>query len=92
MEEMAAFLRLTPKETFAEYRHLDRQLNYEKKMNSKIGSLEDFAKSPYFDIAAGEELERYQLLLQELALLNVWAKDSKQDLDSLLKKKIIRLL
>lgn len=88
MEEMAAFLRLTPKETFAEYRHLDRQLNYEKKMKSmtKTGSLEDFAKSQYFDIAAGEELERYQLLLQELASLNVWAKDSKQDLDSLLKK------
>jgi len=85
-EEMAAFLRLTPKETFDEYRHLDRQFNYERKMNSKIGSLEEFTKSQYFDIAAGEELERYRLLLQELAALNVWAKDPKQDLDSLLQK------
>jgi hypothetical protein len=35
---------------------------------------------------AGERDEAVRLLLQELAALNVWAKDPKQDLDSLLQK------
>ena len=93
MEEMAAFLRLTPKDTFSEYRHLDRQFNYEKKMNvnSEIGSLEEFARSGYFDIAAGEELERYRLLLEELAAVKVWAKDPEHEISTRCYSGTIRL-
>jgi DNA helicase HerA-like ATPase len=81
-EEMAAFLRLTPKETFAEYRHLDRHYKYEK---NKLGTLEKFANGPYFSVAVGEDLERYRLLLQELATRKVWAtRDTDKDLDTLL--------
>ena len=85
MEEMAAFVRATPKETFAEYRHLDRHLNYEKEKSGRVGTLREFIKSHYFEVAVGEESERYRLLLQELSNLKVWAVDTKKDLDSLLK-------
>ncbi len=80
--EMAAFLRLKPTENFAEYRQLDRHLKYEKQ-TKRLGTLQTFAESPYFEIAVGEELERYRLQLQELSTLNVWATDAQRDLDSL---------
>jgi uncharacterized protein len=81
LAEMAAFLRLTPKESFAEYRHLDRHYKYEKTKST----LQNFANSHYFQVAVGEELERYRLLLHELAARKVWATpDGKKDLDSLL--------
>jgi len=86
MEEMASFLRLSPKETFAEYRHLDRHLNYYKATNSDVGSLKEFIESQYFQLAVGEELERYRLLLRELNSLDVWAPAKNKDLDSLLEK------
>lgn len=82
LEEMAAFLRLTPTETFAEYRHLDRHRKYQKR-TSGLATLTDFIRSQYFDVAGGEEVERYRLLLQQLSALNVWASDKKMDLDSL---------
>lgn len=84
LEEMAAFLRMTPKETFAEYRHLDRHFNYEKTAGKRIGSLKEFMASQYFGLAVGEDLERYRLLLQELENVNVWAEDTTKDLDSVL--------
>ena len=94
LDEMAAFLRISPKESFAEYRHLDRHFRYEK-MNKKAGedvstktgvkeSLKTFLTSRYFDYAVGEELERYRFLLQELDNVKVWAEDAAKDLDSLL--------
>jgi DNA helicase HerA-like ATPase len=83
LEEMAAFLRLKPSETFAEYRHLDHHFKYQKQTKQWPVTLEDFIKSQYFDVAVGEDVERYRLRLQELAGLNVWAKDSTKDLDSL---------
>ncbi len=88
--EMAAYLRLTPKDSFAEYRHLDRHYQYEKRIAKKdskrpIGTLQEFLNSGYFQLAVGEELERYRLLLQELAALRVWATSSdKKDLDTFL--------
>lgn len=83
-DEMAAFLRLTPQGSFAEYRHLDRHYKYEKERRA-LGTLEKFVNSPYFDVAVGEELERYRLLLQELAMRRVWATpNTRKDLDSLL--------
>ena len=83
LEEMAAFLRLKPGETFAEYRHLDHHFKYQKQTKQWPVTLEEFSKSQYFDVAVGEDVERYRLRLQELAGLNVWAKDSTKDLDSL---------
>ena len=82
LEEMAAFLRLRPSEAFAEYRHLDRHLKFEKE-SGRLGTLKQFIDSKYFQIAVGEEVERYRLRLQELAALNVWATDVKKDLDYL---------
>jgi DNA helicase HerA-like ATPase len=80
--EMAAFLRLTAKESFPEYRHLDRHYKYQK---NKLGTLKEFAEGPYFGVAVGEDLERYRLLLQELADTNAWATtNTKKDLDTLL--------
>jgi DNA helicase HerA-like ATPase len=83
LPDMAAFLRLTPKETFAEYRHLDRHFKFEKQTPKGLGSLDNFQKSEYFEIAVGEDLERYRLLLDELSRLKVWATDKEKDLDSL---------
>jgi DNA helicase HerA-like ATPase len=85
LSEMAAFLRLSPKDAFGEYRHLDRHYMYDKAHGRLHDStLEDFAKSPYFALAVGEELERYRLLLQELSTRRVWATPNTQsDLDSL---------
>jgi DNA helicase HerA-like ATPase len=81
LEEMAAFLRLRPSgETFAEYRHLDRHAKYE---GDKRRTLKQFIASPYFQVAVGEDLERYRLRLQELDSLKVWATDASKDLDSL---------
>lgn len=82
-DEMAAFLRLTPQEKFAQYRHLDRHYKYEKERRT-LGTLQEFANSPYFEIAVGEEVERYRLLLEELAARGVWATVEKKDIDSLL--------
>lgn len=81
-DEMAAFLRLTPEHSFAEYRHLDRHYKYEKE-KGKLGTLQEFVNSPYFEIALGEELERYRLLLQQLNTLAVWATPGTKDFDSL---------
>jgi DNA helicase HerA-like ATPase len=86
LEEMAAFLRLKPSETFAEYRHLDHHFKYQKQTKEWPVTLDQFSKSKYFDVAVGEDVERYRLRLQELAGLNVWAKDSSKDLDSLFAK------
>jgi len=84
LEEMAAFLRLTPQENFAEYRHLDRHYKYDKDRGA-LGTLQTFVESPYFKVAVGEELERYRLLLNELAKLPVWAApEAKKDVDLLL--------
>ncbi|MGB7220085.1 MAG: ATP-binding protein [Vicinamibacterales bacterium] len=88
--EMAAYLRLTPKESFAEYRHLDRHYKYEKTIPKKagkkrLGTLQEFLDSGYFQLAVGEELERYRLLLQDLAALRVWATSTTtKDLDTFL--------
>src|ERR1700722_19160573 len=43
LEEMAAFLRLTPNETFAEYRHLDHHRKYQER-TSGLGTLADFIR------------------------------------------------
>lgn len=88
LEEMAAFLRLRPSgETFAEYRHLDRHLNYEedkrKSEGGRRGTLKQFIASSYFQLAIGEDVERYRFRLQELDSLDVWATDANKDLDSL---------
>jgi hypothetical protein len=82
LKEMAAFLRLTPGENFEEYRHLDRHLKYQEH-TSGLSTLDEFAKSRYFDVAVGEELERYRLLLTKLSELDVWWKGTGKDLDSL---------
>lgn len=56
-EEMAAFLRLTPTDDFAEYRHFDRHLKYERETNG-LSTLDSFKNSKYFQVAVGEDLER----------------------------------
>ena len=86
LDEMAAFLRLKPSETFAEYRHLDHHFKYQKQTGAWPVTLEEFSKSKYFDVAVGEDVERYRLRLQELSGLDVWAKDSNNDLDSLFER------
>ncbi len=84
LAEMAAFLRIAPKDDFAVYRHLLRHREFEKKSSREITSLESFIDSQYFQAASGEELERYQVLLQQLNELNVWAAAKGTDLDSIL--------
>jgi len=92
LDEMSAFLRISPKESFAEYRHLDRHCRYEKMAKKADESteaglrenLKDFLASRYFEYAVGEDVERYRFLLQELANVKVWAEDADNDLDSLL--------
>jgi len=85
-EEMAAFLGLRPKDHFSDYRHLVRHIRYERNKRSpskfRRMTLDEFVRSGYFEIAAGEELERYRLLLDELLGLRVWA-TSSETLDSL---------
>jgi DNA helicase HerA-like ATPase len=83
LADMAAFLRLTPTETFTEYRHLDRHYKFEMETKEQIGSLEEFKESRYFRIAVGEDVERYRLRIEELSRLNVWASNERKDLDSL---------
>jgi hypothetical protein len=83
LEEMAAFLRLTPHDTFADYRHLKKHYTHDKDTNT-LGTLEEFLASQYFKIAAGEELERYRLRLEHLQKLRVWATEVAEDLDSVL--------
>jgi DNA helicase HerA-like ATPase len=85
LEEMAAFLRLKPSETFAEYRHLDHHFKYQKQTAWPV-TLKQFIDSQYFEVAVGEDVERYRLRLQQLAALNVWATDPKKDLDSLFER------
>jgi DNA helicase HerA-like ATPase len=83
LEEMAAFLRLTPKENFAEYRHLQNHYSFEKdKHKRKLGTLRSFINSEYFRIAGGEELDRYRLQLLQLDNLKVFASDPSKDLES----------
>lgn len=83
LEEMAAFLRLTPKENFAEYRHLQSHYSFEKQKHKKsLGTLKGFIDSEYFRIAGGEDLERYRLQLLQLNNLKVWATDPSKDLES----------
>src|SRR5262249_10854814 len=85
LHEMAAFLKLTPTETFSEYQHLVRHFEFEKETRRKLGPLDQFQSSRYFQIAASEEsLERYRLRLKELSRLPVWARSGRIDLDSLL--------
>ena len=84
LAEMAAFLRVTPKDNFAEYRHLQRHLEFQKNSADGLGTLEAFKNSQYFQIAIGDELERYRLLLHQLSELKVWAEPGREDLDSLL--------
>jgi DNA helicase HerA-like ATPase len=86
LPEMAAFLGVTAKQEFAEYRHLRRHREFQEKSSEGLGTLESFMRSQYFQIAGGEELERYQLLLQQLSELKVWAERNREDLDSLLGK------
>ena len=88
--EMAAFLQLAPSEQFLEYRHLDRHYAYQKKEQEKGDeatgyTLEDFTSSDYFEIAVGEELERYHLRLQELSSIDAWLRksDAVKDLDTI---------
>ena len=82
-EEMAAFLRLTLPGDFAEYRHFDRHLRYERKAGS-LSTLDSFKKSGYFRWRVGEELERYRLRLEQVSKLDVWyTSDAQKDLDSL---------
>jgi DNA helicase HerA-like ATPase len=91
-EEMAAFLRLTPSEEFAEYRHLDRHIKYHKQLNAhKRGeealeySIDDFIEDGYFEVAVGEEVERYRLRLLDLSKREVWWSDEyTKDLDTLI--------
>jgi DNA helicase HerA-like ATPase len=45
--------------------------------------LDEFLKSQYFEVAVGEHLERYRLLLKKLSDLDVWWKGKGKDLDSL---------
>jgi uncharacterized protein len=85
LEEMAAFLGLTPSGSFAEYRHLDRHYSFEKE-RAGLGTLDQFIGSKYFQFAVGEDLERYRLRLQELNRVPVWATGKKDDLDSLFKQ------
>lgn len=89
LHDMAAFLRLTPSDTLTEYQHLKRHLNYfrSKEQKKKGSTIEDFRKSKYLEMAAGEELERYSLLLERLEKLEVWARKGRKDLDSLFKRK-----
>lgn len=85
LPEMAAFLRVSPSNAFAEYRHLDRHYKYDK-LHGRLhdATLEDFIRSPYFELAVGEELDRYRMLLQELATKRVWAKsETPTDIDSI---------
>jgi hypothetical protein len=93
LQEMAAYLNVSPTEAFEEYRHLDRHLKYEKQMerrrksqgqDTSLGTISEFMTSGYFDLAVGEDLERYRLRLQELSELDVWWKGgTTKDLDSL---------
>ena len=92
LEEMAAFLRLTPSEEFAEYRHLDRHIKYHQQLNAhKTGgtaleySIDDFLNDGYFEVAVGDELERYRLRLRELSKREVWwSGEYTKDLDALI--------
>jgi DNA helicase HerA-like ATPase len=92
LEEMAAFLRLTPSEEFAEYRHLDRHIKYHQQLNAhKTGgtaleySIDDFLNDGYFEVAVGDELERYRLRLRELSKREVWwSGEYTRDLDALI--------
>lgn len=90
LEEMAAFLKLTPKDTFAEYQHFlhhwdfARETFLKRARNHAHMTFQQFRESQYFGIAAGEALERYRLLLQELAARKVWATVPRSDLDSLI--------
>jgi DNA helicase HerA-like ATPase len=96
-EEKAAFLRLSPSEGFAEFRHLDRHIKYHEQLYYKqlnadesgekaLGySIDDFIKDGYFEVAVGEELERYRLRLLDLSKRKVWWSDKyEQDLDELI--------
>jgi uncharacterized protein len=89
LHDMAAFLRLTPSENFAEYQHLKRHLDYfkTKEQKKKGSTIEDFRKSKYLEIASGEELARYSLMLERLEKLEVWARKGRKDLDSVFKRK-----
>jgi DNA helicase HerA-like ATPase len=86
--EMAAYLRVSPKEGFSEYRHLDRHYEYDKKIpkeRNRRGTLDEFLNDGYFQLAVGDELDRYRLLLQDLSRLGVWATDATtRDLDTFL--------
>ena len=93
LQEMAAYLQLSPSGAFEEYRHLDRHLKYEKQMqrrlkppsqDASLGTIYEFKASGYFDLAVGEDLERYRLRLDELSEQDVWWKGgTTKDLDSL---------
>jgi DNA helicase HerA-like ATPase len=85
LNEMAAFLRINPKESFAEFRHLDRHFHFDQN-HGGIKSLDEFLASEYFEVAVGEELERYRFLLEQLKKVQVWANNPDNDLDSLLTK------
>ncbi|MEK6407051.1 MAG: ATP-binding protein [Acidobacteriota bacterium] len=83
LEEMAAFLRLTPKENFAEYRHLRNHYSFEKEKHKRnLGTLKSFIDSEYLKIGEGEELERYRLQLLQLDNLKLFATDPSKDLES----------
>jgi uncharacterized protein len=90
LEEMAAFLRLTPSGDFAEYRHLDRHIKYHQQLNRHNDtntaveySISEFLGDGYFAVAVGEELERYRFRLSELSSREVWWNDEyATDLDA----------
>jgi DNA helicase HerA-like ATPase len=100
LEEMAAYLQLSPTTAFEEYRQLDRHLKYEKQMldrlesqtkeqkgkglDTRLGTIDEFKASGYFDLAVGEDVERYRLRLERLSKKDVWWKGGEtKDLDSL---------
>ena len=58
LHDMAAFLRLTPSNTFAEYQHLKRHLNYfrSKEQKKKGSTIEDFRKTKYSRWLRGRNL------------------------------------
>lgn len=80
LTEMAAFIGIDPKEDFGVYLHLRRH----RKFDGSVATLRSFRDSRYFQAAYGEDVERYQLLLEQLDETKVWAEDRAKTLDSAL--------
>lgn len=99
LDEMAAFLKLDPADTFAEYQHLRRHYAFEETRakqktqqgggptasDNDLGTIDEFKASQYFQIAFDDVLERYRLRLEKLSNRKAWASAAGNDLDSILK-------